>query len=148
MLALLRMSGRNSILVSACWAFVAMPALCMGGILGHPCETPSQCCGHEGPDDGGAGCDGPDSCSHESDCWNDPCRLFVAARNGGPGWGQPGSDGDREVFEVQLRIDGAVPLASADLPLISHVRSHWPSHRGCAAPRALPCHESDLPLLI
>jgi hypothetical protein len=119
-----------------------MPALCMGGVLGHPCEAEIQCCDHACLDDAGAGGDETDPCSHEGDCLSDPCRSFVVTIDGGQRCGA------RETIQVQLRIDGPLPFASADMPVVALARSPHPLQRGIPAPLAPPCHESDLPLLI
>jgi hypothetical protein len=43
------------------WSLIAMPALCVGGAVGHPCD-----------------CGTTSGCSHESDCENDPCSGSTA----------------------------------------------------------------------
>lgn len=61
--------GRFGLLFSTaigCWALVAMPALCTGGVLLHPCD-----CGHA------------DECRHESECATDPCGTVVTRPNDG-----------------------------------------------------------------
>jgi hypothetical protein len=45
------------------WAALAAPALCIGGLLEHPCE----CCNTDG-------------CSHEA-CPDDPCSTLAAMRH-------------------------------------------------------------------
>lgn len=54
--------------IAGCWAFVGLPALCVGGMLKHPCACPhAEESDH--PEDEG--------CGHENDCANDPCGEIV-----------------------------------------------------------------------
>ena len=140
-LGFVAMLSRKLILVPACWAFVAMPALCMGGVLGHPCEVAAACCSHEGRDGGGVGCDLQGSCQHENDCHNDPCQLFVAAKDGGA------RCSGRDTFAVPPRIDCPLPSALAVMPDIVG-RPVRPVCGGSPALPATPRHQSDLPLLV
>ncbi len=142
MLGFVAMPGRKLILVPACWAFVAMPALCMGGVLGHPCEVAARCCTHEGPDGGGVGCDLQGSCQHEGDCRNDPCQLFVAARD------SAARCSSRDTFVVPPCTDCPLPSALAVMPALAGGDALRPA---CVSALSLPAtlrHHSDLPLLV
>ena len=77
------------------WALLLMPALCVGGVLMHPCEcTHSEDADH--PEESG--------CGHESHCAADPCGDIVTKPD--------------ETQNVSLEIDGAF----VGLPiLITHV---------------------------
>lgn len=64
-------------LLTAVWTLVAVPALCTGGILTHPCECePASPC-HDSHHDEEEN-DDP-GCGHESSCSIDPCK-FVSLR--------------------------------------------------------------------
>jgi len=81
------------------WAFLVAPALCMGGLLEHPCD-----CGD------GAPCEYEESSQHEDSCAGDPCSVVAVPDEDGnhlddftayavvvpPAWGNvpvPGSPG-------------------------------------------------------
>lgn len=54
--------------IAGCWAFVGLPALCVGGMLTHPCACP-HADESDHPEDEG--------CGHENDCATDPCGEIV-----------------------------------------------------------------------
>ena len=57
-----------------CWALVLMPALCVGGVLMHPCDCPhSQDADHQEKE----------SCGHEAECATDPCGTVVTRPSDG-----------------------------------------------------------------
>lgn len=126
-----------SILI-ATWSVWGMPALCVGGVLEHPCaperkqcqDTDASKCLHEEP-----GCPHDGDCGHESDCESDPCATTVIGR------------------ERSSKDD---PLVSLDVVAIAQ----WTEHSAQAL-RSTPTrysiatdnvqfhtHPSDIPLLI
>ena len=54
--------------VAGCWAFIGLPALCVGGMLTHPCACPHADEADHPENEG---------CGHESDCATDPCGEIV-----------------------------------------------------------------------
>ena len=120
------------------WAMLWLPALCMGGVISHPCDDHAV----PGHDDSPGHPDEPEAphdpgCSHESDCSADPCSQRVARheRQGG------GVD--------------AAELPPAALPGRPSVGPHvdpsvLPSPCGPPPPENedLPFPPSDIPLLI
>ena len=60
--------SRWTICLVGCWALVAAPALCSGGLLPHPCDC-EESTGHQH----GAW----DECGHEGECAADPCGIVV-----------------------------------------------------------------------
>lgn len=58
-------------LLVSIWALVAVPAMCSGGILTHPCEPEElhPCHPTHGPDESV-------DHEHESDCLLDPCQVI------------------------------------------------------------------------
>ncbi|MEK6675955.1 MAG: hypothetical protein AABZ47_09920 [Planctomycetota bacterium] len=63
-------------LLAGCWTFVVMPALCVGGVLMHPCDCP-----HTGDLDH----QDKEGCGHESECATDPCGDVVTRPDDQPG---------------------------------------------------------------
>ena len=53
------------------WALVAVPAMCSGGVLTHPCDPEElhPCHPSHGSDDSS-------DHDHESDCLRDPCQII------------------------------------------------------------------------
>ncbi|MHC4064177.1 MAG: hypothetical protein ACYSUQ_06550 [Planctomycetota bacterium] len=112
--------------------FHVVPALCVSGVLAHPCGCEET-----------AGCDaecepnpGTCQCQHEADCGDDPCGTVLT---------KPKSDENDAAALVQPSV------APADLPDDDHRRctSTGPQVRWESLPRdALPYHPSDLPLLL
>ncbi|MFQ5495256.1 MAG: hypothetical protein ACE5EX_07720 [Phycisphaerae bacterium] len=103
----------------ALWAFLALPALCTAGVLGHACD-----------------CGGSSECRHESDCSSDPCRKLAASR--------PGQDND--MAKSMPLFVGFPSLAACVSQMDSlGVRESVPEG---APPTNLPCPPTDLPLLI
>ncbi len=108
----------SSILVVVLSVLV-VPALCMGGVLLHPCD----CC-HE------------DDCGHEEACASDPCSEWVVRHDDfAPGFtktrpapaGQACADPTRipneDAFRVERRLPAVpsrpmLPFPASDLPLL------------------------------
>lgn len=55
------MRRRAVIMVASLWAFLAVPNLCLFGLLSHACGNHAS-----------------DGCGHESDCHDDPCAKFTS----------------------------------------------------------------------
>lgn len=53
-------------------SFLAVPALCVGGVITHACECDSGC-----PCTGEADCGHEAGCGHEGGCPDDPCSIGV-----------------------------------------------------------------------
>lgn len=110
---------RGIVIFAAFWSFVAMPALCEGGLLLHACsQHDSQGCGHE------------------SDCHDDPCAKFIAHR------GSSGARGDLPDW-VQQPIASPEPIAATVLEVAGQFNS--PLDRILAP---TPAPHVTLPLLI
>lgn len=84
---------RAFLILTAFWAFVAMPALCEGGLLLHLCSQ------HDSSD-----------CGHESDCHDDPCAKFIADR------GRSGPRADS--IDLMHPIACPEPIAPAGLDFV------------------------------
>lgn len=63
------MMPRGSAILFSIWALVLLPALCMGGLIGHACDCASD--GHSQLADS--------DCGHEEACDDDPCGQLSAA---------------------------------------------------------------------
>lgn len=113
------MYTRAILIFPAFWTFVAMPALCEGGLLLHVCSQ------HDS-----------DGCGHESDCHDDPCAKFIADR------GRSGARGDLPDW-VQQPVASPEPIAVADLDFAE--RFVFSLDRSHAVP---PEPHITLPLLI
>lgn len=87
------------VLFAAFWSFVAMPALCEGGLLLHACSQ------HDSTD-----------CGHESGCHDDPCGKFISDK------GRPGPRGDAPSW-VQPVVASPEPIIDADR--IGPARTNW-----------------------
>ena len=101
------------------WSLMAMPALCVGGVVEHPCD-----------------CATPGGCSHEGDCDNDPCSGSTARVE------RQTDDGSTPSPVVPL--GSACVTVTSDVlaqPLLADV------FRPPSGPN-LACRESDIPLLI
>lgn len=115
-----------------------MPALCVAGVLEHPCapegkrcqETDAPNCSHEEP-----GCPHDGGCGHESDCESDPCSTMLVGRE---------------------RSSDDSPLVSLDAVAIAQWNEHSVQALGSTRiPDSvakdivqIPTHPSDIPLLI
>ncbi len=102
------------------WSLVTLPALCVGGWIGHVCA-----CDHEEP------------CSHEVDCADDPCSSLSATAAGRSAGYSPLLIGLSPHLGVDP-VSHASPHSESDTPLFLHM---------CDRPR-IRCAPSDLPLLI
>lgn len=132
------MIQRAIIIATANWALLALPCICTGGYLRHPCSCPSSA--HSGCCDSEIECDcdsGHTGCGHESSCENDPCD-FVVTR-----------------LEQPSTSVAAIARAPSCLAVISSVDPYaWREFTRCEVvlsacrDRHIPFHESDVPLLI
>ncbi|HNO77510.1 MAG TPA: hypothetical protein PKN33_05560 [Phycisphaerae bacterium] len=129
-------------LILACWALQISPALCLAGVISHPCDpAANDTCQHENQtSDRSLESDHPanepdGSCSHEDDCSADPCQQVAATNNARV-------DSPHEQIPVLVAIGSETCAIDSTLP--STLIHTAPSpHRLC-----LPAHASDLPLLI
>ena len=103
----------------ALWAVLAMPALCLGGILVHACD-----------------CGGAVQCGHESACWYDPCVQTMVR--------DESQELDVDIAVSLLAADWCFLPLGADLSAAEahEFLSGFPSRRN------LPYARSDIPLLI
>ncbi len=112
-------------------SLLAVPALCMGGVLTHACE-----CASESPCPCEAGCEHDSGCGHEGECPDDPCSIRVI---------RPERRADNVVTVSQPAISTPIILSAVTLPSAQGVRAsarEWPNGK------KLPFPSSDLPLLI
>lgn len=87
----------------ACWALIAMPALCAGGALLHPCD-----CSHSQDTDHQEN----EGCGHESECATDPCGTVVT---------RPG-DGHELIFDLlSSGIVSAMPIFLVDQSVVTPI---------------------------
>ena len=98
------------------WALLLMPALCVGGVLIHPCD-----CTHSGdedhPEKGG--------CGHESQCAADPCGDVVT---------RPSETQDISIAIEASFVGQPIPITFADpRVLIPLTWSSPPSDLGLAS---------------
>jgi hypothetical protein len=132
------MLRRHFAILITTWAFFGMPALCVAGVLEHPCapddnhceKTDTHDCSHEEPDsphDGG--------CGHESDCESDPCSTMVVGRER--------SSDDGPIVSLD-----AVAIAPCTENSVQALRSTWSPDDVATGNVQLPTHPSDIPLLI
>lgn len=115
------------------WVFVwhIVPALCVLGVVAHPCD-----CGETADCESGHDCGPGDPCRHEANCADDPCSTFVI---------RP----EREDNDPTARAQAPTALADFrsdgfDRPTLAHPHSSAVS----PLPRKLPYPPSDLPLLL
>lgn len=97
-------------LLTAVWALVAVPALCTGGILTHPCECePASPChdSHHDEEEKDSGC------GHESSCSIDPCK-FVSLRSN--------ERHDELQFSIVLQVATSPVLETCELFLITNAQ--------------------------
>lgn len=110
---------RGVTIAAVFWAVLAMPALCLGGIVVHAC-----------------GCGGAVQCGHESACWNNPCGQTVVR--------DESQELDVDIAVSLPAADWCFPPLDADL---SAEGAHE-SLSGFPSRRNLPNARSDIPLLI
>lgn len=118
-------------------SFLVVPALCMGGVITHACECPSDIartceadCEHGS--DGGH----ESGCGHEGGCPEDPCSIEVL---------RPEHHGDDIVTPSQPSASITIILVAVTQPSVQteHAGTQkWPGGKKLAFP------PSDLPLLI
>jgi len=120
------------------WAFCGMPALCVAGVLEHPCaphqghdkETEHPDCPHEEP-----GCPHDDDCGHESDCASDPCSSTIVGRE------RLNHEGPSLLLQPVTIPQSANTFVAASRLL--HIARDMASEMV-----QVPTHPSDVPLLI
>lgn len=61
--AITRLLGAGILLFAGVWSFVALPALCVSGVLVHACD-----------------CESSTGCGHETECADDPCASVAPLR--------------------------------------------------------------------
>ncbi len=130
-----------AISLTALWALIVSPMLCVGGVISHACaphddrtiaascecaEMSCACDDHDAP------------CSHEGDCSSDPCRVDVTARGAG-----------QDPVEFAVCFDDMV----VPVPVISQapsVVSPFSLEGGPPIDRSAPCeiHPINTPLLV
>jgi len=114
--------GRLLTIFATLWLFLT-PILCMSGVLDHHCD-----------------CDAEMACQHEEECAADPCRALVAVRSSSRSPLLPAS-GSLAVPELAVSPCALLPVR-ATIP-----RRHYTDGQSALACR-LPCHRSDMPLLL
>jgi hypothetical protein len=117
-------------------AWVAMvPALCLGGVLVHPCECPVEGC-EDSANELGCVPEEKDGCGHESSCSGDPCAMLRV--------GQTAFAAD---LEMTLFV---APISIHDADIEIDRLAQAPGVRSAETPprTSLPYPPSDLPLLI
>ena len=108
----------SSIILLAFWTLVAMPTLCLGSVLEHPCEE----CGPEV------------SCPHEDGCASDPCSDLI--RDESQIQQTSGSTGSLQIHTLSL----SVPTDALDGVKLSRLTTSDRKH--------IPIPASDVPLRI
>lgn len=109
---------RIAAIAAIVWSVLAVPAMCMGGILEHACLP------HES-----------DDCGHEDACVDDPCSTVLIRTEDGPGAGIA-ADLVWAIEAVEIEPCGLARTNSC-LDLFFRLRSG-----------GLPFPVSDVPLLI
>lgn len=108
---------RGATVLTAVWALLALPALCVGGVIVHPCD-----------------CAATSGCGHEAACWTDPCNTITVRteQQGDIGMPAPGAASvpvcwtvDLQVFAEAFRVDASesppcenLPYPRSDIPLL------------------------------
>ena len=113
----------------------AVPALCMGGVIVHACDCPTDAC-DDSANESARMPEQKDGCGHESACSNDPCAIWRAGR------AESTTHLEMDFFLAPIPVGDpdleAGGLAPAPRALIAETPSM--TH--------LPYPPSDLPLLI
>jgi hypothetical protein len=121
------------------WALIGAPALCVAGLIRHPCESAGIACRTTVAD---CACDAdpgdPESpnSSHEGDCDQDPCTGLVVRPESPEEFSQSGSApiAMTETVRCDVALDSLVHTA------------HRAGPENFASPGHI--HPSDLPLLL
>ena len=107
---------RHATIVASFWAVLAVPALCMGGLIMHACD-----------------CGDTIQCGRESACWNDSCGQIIARRESqlpdvdiavstpAADWHLPLLDADIEQVHESIRLLCSrinLPYPTSDIPLL------------------------------
>ncbi|MCA9256156.1 MAG: hypothetical protein KDA33_10990, partial [Phycisphaerales bacterium] len=130
-----------AISLTAIWALLVSPMLCVGGVISHACaphddhvktascdcvESTCACDGHDAP------------CSHEGDCSSDPCRVDVTARGAG-----------QDPVELAVCFDDMIAIVPV-IPKAPSLISPFSLEGGPPIDRLSPCelHPINPPLLV
>ncbi len=115
------------------------PALCVAGVLSHPCEpdesAPCSDFDHDSEHPESSSHPESGSCSHEGDCDSDPCQQLTVTKEART------QDSELANLSLPLSILAASVANVAALGVDQLVASAPPL-------LSLPVYESDLPLLI
>ena len=110
------------------WALLLVPALCVGGLIEHPCG-----CGGESDIE----CQDEDTCQDEDSCTGDPCDTIVRTND---------QEGQRNLELASQQVLVAVLTLDAEP---ASVRWSWSSRPPLPPSRwNLPYPQSDRPQLI
>ena len=111
--------------------FLILPALCVGGLITHPCDRADMPRANSEP-----GCEHESDCHHDSTCPDDPCSNVVTRSN------RRGVDGNPTLQSPAPCVtSGTIPVQGACLAFqceglaTTHLKN-------------LPFPHSDIPLLI
>lgn len=110
--------ARGVTIMVGVWALLAVPLLCMGGMIAHACD-----------------CEVDAECEHESTCCNDPCDE-ITIRNR--------SQRDVDVMIAAPAADCRFLGVDEDVLAGQSQKVGWPR----PLRSNLPYHGSDIPLLI
>ena len=128
--------------MGAAW-LLAVPVLCMGGVITHACECASESadaresgCAHQTDDGHETHCDHQTGCGHEGGCPDDPCSIGVLRLE---------RQGDDVVAASLPAVPTPIILPTVNQPL-DRVRRAG-EHESPSA-KKLPFLASGLPLLI
>lgn len=132
------MVSRAFILAVACWALQISPALCLAGVLSHPCDArienesapPSFSASDHDHTESESG-----TCTHETNCGSDPCQDGPVVKDGS----------NRALGIVTAQV--ALPAINSPKTLRVQLESRA-DLRGSSNRPHLSFHQSDLPLLI
>ena len=112
-------------------AFIAVPSLCVGGVIMHACECAavSDCACERN-------CEQETECGHESGCSDDPCSVPVVSRR------EARTDWSETAQLPPLILEPAAGYAPSLAPRVGALLLESPCRRNVAFPAG------DLPLLI
>lgn len=118
-------------------SLLAIPAMCMGGVITHECECTSESvCACEGGCESEPGCEHESDCGHEGGCPDDPCSIRVV---------RPERRCDCVVTVAQPTISPPIVFVSVVQPSVLVVGVGLYEWSGDKKP---PFPPSDLPFLI
>lgn len=123
--------GRILTITVVLGSLLAVPALCVGGVITHACE-----CDSAPPCTCETDCDHEAGCGHEGGCPDDPCSIRVI---------RPERQDKIAITDYQPAVSTAILPTLLKQPSIKMVRA---DARELPGSRKLPFPPSDLPLLI